>query len=364
MKAISAGLLIVIACMACSFVGANAATLQTFGPADVAGKAEGVGSLPSVILRDGTVCEIDKAHPSQCGALVKVPKKVMEAIGKGYGQFDGLFDLLDDGAPQVFINYWPDSTDPNCPKEYKESDGGCSVIALLVYRRSGNRYRPYSTLHAPTEGYEPGAFFLNESPRKAILQTRCGGSSGECLFYLDWHKHRLKPISDDYFLEGDPLFKDIDHDGRDEIFIPARGRDRTATQGAALLKWTGSTYRVWWPDWGPPPYVIYAQFADVDGDKDKEIIAVLDPGTDTADESNDRELGIWKLTASKWHLEAKTPLPSVADADSMAAFPTLDKINPEPHGIQIWFSNRDDSTFTCSYSNHRIGCSSAEHTSK
>jgi hypothetical protein len=115
MKTIAARFLMVIVCMVCSFVGANAATLRTFGPNDVAGKAEGVGSLPSVILRDGTVCAVDKAHPSQCGALVKVPKKVVEAIGKSYGQFDGLFDLLGEGTPQVFLNYWPDSTDPNCP---------------------------------------------------------------------------------------------------------------------------------------------------------------------------------------------------------------------------------------------------------
>src|SRR5271163_231940 len=57
-------LLIFIACMFSSFVTADAATLRTFNSHDVAGKAKGVGSLPSVILHDGTVCGIDKAHPS------------------------------------------------------------------------------------------------------------------------------------------------------------------------------------------------------------------------------------------------------------------------------------------------------------
>jgi len=77
-------------------------------------------------------------------------------------------------------------------------------------------------LSAPTEGYAPGAWFIQDSPlRKAIFMTRCGGSSGDCLFYLDWKNRSLKNISDDLFLIDGPVIEDVDGDGISEIFVTA-----------------------------------------------------------------------------------------------------------------------------------------------
>jgi hypothetical protein len=312
-----------------------------------------------VILRAGTICALDANDHSQCTSLGSLPASDTKIIGdSSYANFDGVFDLLGDGVPQVFVDYWPQNNDPNCLPPYNKDrstsgEAGCGAMALLVYRYSGGGYHRYLTLNAPSAGYAPGAWFLDESPRKAIFETRCGGSSGECFFYLDLHKRSLEQISDDYFLEGKPTFEDIDHDGNAEIFIPARGRDRTATQGAAILRWTGTTYRVWWPDWKKPPYVIYAQMADIGGDNVKEIIAILDTGADWGFGSSVRELAVWELTAGKWRLVAKTGL-SPSDA---IGFPRLERVIPEPHGARILLSNGGaGGTFTCRYSGRKITC--------
>lgn len=224
-----------------------------------------------------------------------------------------------------------------------------------MYRYSAKGYQRYLTLNAPSEGYGSGrAWSLDEFVRKAIFETRCGGSSGDCLFYLDLHKRALELISDDYFIEGTPTFEDIDRDGNAEIFIPARGRDRTATQGAALLRWTGTTYRVWWPNWkAPPPYVIHAQMAYVGGDHFREIVAVLVPGAEVGNGSPGRELAVWRLAAGEWHLVAKTALePSDGIAD-----PSIEDVIPEPHGARIVLSEGEEAgNLICRYSDRRISC--------
>lgn len=367
MKAITARLLIVLAFIGCSFVGANASTLRAFSPADVVGRASGVGSRAAVLLRDGTVCAIEVNDPSQCTALGTLPAAVTKIIGDNSGMFDGVFDLLGDGVPQLFVDYWPEYNDPNCLAPYNTAPvrpgevAGCDAVALLVYRYSGKGYQRYLTLNAPSAGYAPGAWFLDESPRKAIFKTRCGGSSGSCFFYLDLHKRSLEQISDEYFLEGEPTVEDIDHDGNAEVFIPARGRDRTATQGAALLRWTGATYRVWWPDWNAPPYVIYARMAQVGGDRFKEIVAILDTGAGWSAGSSARELGVWKLTAGKWRLIAKIGL-SPSDA---IGFPRLNRVIPEPHGARILLSSiHEQDSVTCRYSDSKITCSRSPRAAK
>lgn len=363
MKSIARQFFIAIAFIICSVIGPDADTIGTFTPADIAGRAEGVGSLPSVILRDGTVCATSVVDPRQCTALGAVSTSVAKIVSDGGGEFDGVFDLLGDGVPQVFVDYWPLWNDPNCLPPYNTPGDGpccCDAMALLVYRYSGHSYQRFLTLNAPTEGYGAGgAWFLDESPRKAIFETRCGGSSGDCLVYLDLIEHTLEPISDDYFLEGDPIFEEIDHDGNDEIFIPARGRDRTAAQGAALLKWTGNGYRVWWPDWKSPPYVIYAQLTRVGTDPLKEIVAVLDSGKNAGQGSNSRELGIWKLRSGKWQRVATAPLYPVADIGWTVVLPTLDKITSQPYGAEIFLSNSDGSTLTCRYADRKLTCPAA-----
>ncbi len=361
MKGIAARLVIVIAFVGGSFVCARAGTSRTFSDTDVVGKASGVGSRAAVVLRDGTVCTIDAIDPSQCSALGTLPAPVVKIIHDNGGKFDGVFDLLGDDVPQVFVDYSPRYNDPNCLPPYNKTPNwtsgpaaDCDAMALLVYRNSGNGYQRYLTLNAPTEGYGPGAaWFLDEYERKAIFETRCGGSSGSCFFYLDLHKRALELISDDYFLEGEPIFEDIDHDGNAEIFIPARGRDRTATQGAVLLRWTGSTYRVWWPQWKPPPYVIYAQTAYAGHDHIKEIVAILDSGADAENGSPARTLGVWRLSAGKWRLVAKTALPP---AETMTT-PTLDGIISDPHGARILLTIDDSGkSFVCRYSDRKITC--------
>jgi hypothetical protein len=359
MKAVGLRVMIVVAFVGCSPGGAIAGALRALDASDVVGKASGVGSRPAVILRDGTVCAIEPIDPLECNPLVTIPAVAAKSIvAYGGGKFAGVFDLLGDGTPQVFVNYWPISNDPNClPPNYdahSSPNDACDAMALLVYRSSKDGYQLYLTLNAPTAGYGSGdAWFLGEFPRKAIFETRCGGSSGECLFYLDLHKRSLEPISDDYFLEGIPTFEDIDHNGNAEIFVPARGRDRTATQGAAVLRWTGDTYRVWWPHWKGPPYVIHAQLAYTGGDRFKEIVAVLDPAADVENGSPARELAVWKLIAGRWHLAAKTAL---APSDGIAS-PVIEDVIPESRGARILLSNGDArSIFTCRYTDRKINC--------
>ena len=358
MNAIACGLLVVLAFLGCSFACANADTLRTFKAADVVGNATGVGSRAAVILRDGTVCTVDSVAGDECSPLGSLPSSVVKIVRDADGRFDGVFDLLGDDVPQVFVDYWPTSKDPNCLPPNNDGtswlDGTCDAMALLVYRNTGSGYQRYLTLNAPTAGYSSGdAWFLDEPVRKAIFETRCGGSSGDCLFYLDLCKRSLELISDDYFIEGTPTFEDIDHDGNAEIFVPARGRDRTATQGAALLRWTGTGYRVWWPDWKPPPYAIYAQMAYVGADHVKEIVAIVDPRTDVKDGSPARELGIWRLVAGKWHLVAKTGLPPT---ETLMA-PTFDAVISEPHGARILISGYDSGgPLSCRYSDRKITC--------
>ncbi|HUN59348.1 MAG TPA: hypothetical protein VMU41_14645 [Candidatus Binataceae bacterium] len=370
---------ILISLVACASAHAEAAKIRQFASADVLAHAEGVGSLPAVILRDGTVCEPERTNPSLCKVLGKLPLSAAKLATDGrdiyfadrqlysqhfIGTFDGLFDLLNDSKPQVFIDYWPDGNDPSCLPPHNEPSNGpgenpCDAIALLIYRYSSEGYRRYLTLDAPTQGYSSGAWFLNESPRKVILQTRCGGSSGNCLFYLDLKKGALVQITDDY--DGsDPTFEDIDHGSDAEIFFPARGYDRTATQGAVLLKWSGNGYRVWWPDWNAPPYAIYVQTAAVGGDKFKEIVAVLDTGADVEEGSLARALGIWRLIGGTWQVVAKAELPS----PESITYPHLRKVTKESAGARIELSYGDGSSFTCRYANRKLTCPTALHPAK
>ncbi|HVN29002.1 MAG TPA: hypothetical protein VMT64_10975, partial [Candidatus Binataceae bacterium] len=207
-----------------------------------------------------------------------------------------------------------------------------------------------------TEGYDGGAWFLDESPRKAIIRTRCGGSSGPCLFYLDLKKRALQPISDDIFMEGEPVFTDIDGDGADEILIPGRGRDRTARQGGALLRWTGSTYKIWWPRLSKPLYVVYAQLLDLDQDPRNEIIAILDP----KGLSSQRELGIWRLDERAWKERAKVKLPNnTADGDAEigSGAPTFAGIEHNDGAIIIKLDYGEEySAVSCRYGGSGLEC--------
>ncbi len=162
---------------------------------DVAFRTGGTGSISGALLKDGTVCTTTTDKSLSCDPIAKLPREVAGKISF----FDGIFDLDNSGAPEIFLEYWPTTDDPGCPKESKgNADPGapnCDAIVLLVYKKSGDTYREYVRLNAPTIGYWPGAWFLQESPlRKAVFITRCAGSSGGCLFDLDWKRRALNPL--------------------------------------------------------------------------------------------------------------------------------------------------------------------------
>jgi hypothetical protein len=274
--------------------------------------------------------------------------------------FDGIYDLDSSGDPEIFFDYWPANNDPNCPTQYREKDdpwGQCNAIALLVYKKINGTYHQYAVLNARTMGYSPGAWFITESPsRKAIFFTRCGGSSGGCLFYLNWKERRLEPITDDLYMIEPPAFEDVDGDGISEIFITARGYDRTAENGAALLHWKDNTYRVWWPTSLPPPYVISAQIVYIDQNHQKGIVAVLDPEAEYPRHSTHRELGVWKLVAGSWSVVAKNEIPGVQNPDFMIAYPELFSVTPNAEGADIALTCHDGSMVTCRYGKRKIEC--------
>jgi hypothetical protein len=312
---------------------------------DVVTRTGGSGSIPGAILRDGTVCITATEKALGCQPIAKLPPEIVDQLKArpDWSFFDGIYDLDDSGSPEIFIDYWPRA----------DSDD----VTLLVYKKSGRTYREYMKLSAPTEGYAPGAWFIKDSPlRKAIFMTRCGGSSGDCLFYLDWKNRSLKNISDDLFLIDDPVIEDVDGDGISEIFVTARGYDRTSGQGAALLHWKAGTYRVWWPI-SKPPYVIYARLVAVGGDDHQEIIAVLDTmGAEGQQESKSRELAIWKFTNHTWSLVDKKEIAGVSDPDLMSGFPELSKVTPNAEGADIVLTYRDGSITNCRYERRKILC--------
>jgi hypothetical protein len=119
-KAVAFRLIVVLAFVGCSLACADANTLRTFKAADVVGNASGVGSRATVILRDGTVCAIDPVDPSECSALGTLPAVIVKIISDNGGRFDGVFDLLGDHFPQVFVDFWPESDDQKLPSALQQ----------------------------------------------------------------------------------------------------------------------------------------------------------------------------------------------------------------------------------------------------
>jgi hypothetical protein len=285
----------------------------------------GHGSLPARIFANGMVCMVDMNNPSVCQKkLVRLPREATKAHS---ATFYGVFDLDNDGSPEVFAEYWS-------PSNHRNGDN----IVLLVYKKIRGKYKQYLKLKAESLGYSPGAWFLNELPYpKVVLMTRYGGSSGAGLFYLDLKKKSLDLISGPVFLEGKPEFLDMDGDGMTEIFLPGRGRDRTSQPGAAVLHWKDDGYQMWWPNWTGVPAVIYATLADIDKDGKKEIIAVLEPQKmDFAkhidgETAAPRELALWKVTAEGPALLSKTKLPDA----SFLSDPTIGFVPPLATKIEL-----------------------------
>jgi hypothetical protein len=247
--------------------------------------ATGIGSIPARLLPDGTVCIDNAKDTSVCEEpLFNLPNQIM---AESFLTFYGAFDLDNDGSPEVFFDYWP----------------GGDVVYLLVYKKVGGEYSLHLKLEAESQGYAPGAWFVKESlTRRAFFRTRRCGSGGDGLFYLNLKKGLLELVNGGICLQDDPLIEDVNKDGFVEIFVQGRGRDRLSIQGAGLFHWQEDTYKLCWPDWTSPPYVIYANLTNLEREKQWEIVAVLE----TEEYSDElytqgklfgfRELAIWKIT--------------------------------------------------------------------
>ena len=301
----------------------------------------GKGSLPARLFPDGTVCLVDDNNPSVCQKkLVTIPRRVMKAHSF---TFYGVFDMDGNGSPDVFVGYWP---------HFIRHDS--DHVVLLVYKKVHGKYRQYLRLKAESYGYDPGAWFLNETPySKALFKTRYGGSSGSGLFYLNLKTKSLDLISGSVFMEGDPEFIDLNGDGMAAVFLPGRGRDRTSKPGAAILHWNGQEYEKWWPDWIGAPHVIYAALADLERDGKKEIVAVMEPenndlGTNrNGITSGSRELATWKFTKDGLSLISKVNLP---DARYLSE-PSL-RITSSNPGIEVIYSR----TVGCTIRGSKLEC--------
>ncbi|HUO04481.1 MAG TPA: hypothetical protein VMU16_04720 [Candidatus Binataceae bacterium] len=371
-KSLTVQLLATVAFMGQFPMRSAAADIRAIKPGDIVARASGVGSMRGVLLRDGTICITDHKSTGRCEPLGKIPDDIVAKF-KPYqttspdrstyyrATFYGIFDLAGDGTLEAFIDYWPDGSDADCPawsdwydeEQPRGKDDLCDEVTLLVLRRSGRSFNVSMKLHAPTQGYFPGAWFLSELPvRKAIFSTRCGGSSGLCLFYLDFKRGALDEITDDCALVDYPTFMDIDNDGNSEIYLNERGRDRIARRGASILRWAGDKYRIWWPNWQSLPYVMSARLLKAKADNLTEIVAILDPKRESAE----RELGVWKLTGGDWSLVDKTRLPDVEDPNRDIAFPDFSKLNGDAADKRIALTYGNDAHLVCHFRDNEVTC--------
>jgi hypothetical protein len=359
-----AGLSLYFAVLVFGFPSASAEGPFAIAPSTIVERTLGHNSLPGAVLRDGTVCRTADVHSLTCQPLMRISPEIVKRFEEDTGFFDGIFDVDKCGSPEIFFDYWPERDDPNCPAKYRDkSDPRCDVIALFVYRKLGDTYRKVATLNAPTMGYSPDAWFINDSPMpKAVFMTRYGGSSGDGLFYLNWKKRALELISDDYYIGGAPLIEDFDGEGHSEIFITARGYDRTAKQGAALLRWKNDGYQLWWPTWTAPPYIMYAQPVTFRDSKTPVIVAVVDPQSREIDdprgdmESQRRELTVWQLAGDTWQMIASKEIDGVANPSRMCAFPELTRVTSTVDGAAITLTYEDGGVTTCQFKGRDLSC--------
>jgi hypothetical protein len=152
----------------------------------------------------------------------------------------------------------------------------------------------------------------------------------------------------------------LDKDGVAEIVVKGCRSDiRDPAWDTGLIHWKDGAYKIWWPDWSSPPYVMGAELVDVDHDQQKELIAVLDVGG----ESVLRELGVWKLTKGIFTLWK--PTFTLVDKVKLPAreylwSPTISKILPTSHGAEIELEYPENKTLKYIYLNGKITWSETE----
>ncbi|HSB11749.1 MAG TPA: hypothetical protein VLM38_19830 [Blastocatellia bacterium] len=311
----------------------------------------GDGSIPGQLFPDGTVCTVDARDPSQCTeVLFKVPDNIMKRMNREYAAscFYGIFDLDNDAVPEVLLGYWlPD--DPGCSPTMEE---GC--VNLLVYKRVRNAYRLYAELQAQTMGYNAYAWFLNESPPKAIILTRYQGSSGDGIFYLDLKKRSLRLMTDDLAVSY-AFFEDINNDGAKEVFVLGRVLSCDLL-GGGLLRWKGGAYhlyRLQWPRWASTSRLMYADLIKLD-DKQKGIVALLKSAKGNGNVySTILELAVFRITKRVLAMVDKAELPAGASSSEPEILSTS-----QGEQIHIRYRAYEDrmETLKCLFRNGKITC--------
>ena len=308
----------------------------------------GIGSLPSRLAPDGTVCLTDPKNPTAC--VKKLMRLSRSVNGQDQLTFYGVFDVDHDGSPEVFVEYWP---------YWEEKD----YVVLLVYKKVKGNYRVYAKCKAESIGHSPAAWFLDEPPHpKALFMTRYGGSSGDGLFYLNLKKKSLDLVSNGVLLVDNPIVADFDGDGMAEVFLPGRGYDRTARPGAAVLHWREDSYKIIWPDWPGVPNIIDATLADLFMDGKKEVVAVLEPekNDDNSILTGSRQLGIWRFENKSLVPLTSADLKKVKDPrESDIGLPSILRISPskgEGHIILSYDHDGDCKITDCHYGAERIIC--------
>ena len=141
-----------------------------------------MGSLPGRLFDDGSVCLGEASTPAQCQTiLLTLPAEIVTQ--KDLTLY-GIFDVDNDGDPEVFLGYSQDFE-----------------TTLLVYKKIGPVYQPYLTLHDPDSGgFSPGtlrgpeAWCLAESPMgKVIFRTGCCQVGTGALFSRFPEAHAPRP---------------------------------------------------------------------------------------------------------------------------------------------------------------------------
>lgn len=105
-----------------------------FEPSEPMKVATGVGSIPGQLLPDGTICVVNTKDSSLCKEVLFRLRD--EMMMESYLTFYGIFDLDNDGSPEVFLNYWP----------WPGTD-----VCLLVCKKVGGKYGLHLKLGAESQ---------------------------------------------------------------------------------------------------------------------------------------------------------------------------------------------------------------------